>query len=67
MSNKTPKEKPMNELHEHIKERIKIWEWLCRGYGIHGLEFRDFKNLTKEWLIKNYNLSEEYFKITYEQ
>jgi hypothetical protein len=45
-----------------ITERIKIWEWLCRGYGKHGLEFSDFKYITKEWLIRNYNVEESYFE-----
>jgi hypothetical protein len=49
-------------MEDYIKEKIRIWEWLCRGYGRHGLEFRDFKGITKECLIRNYNVEEEYFK-----
>ena len=44
-----------------IEERIKIWEWLCRGYGIHGLQFSDYKHLTKEWLVEHYNVELSYF------
>jgi hypothetical protein len=49
-------------MEDYIKERIRIWEWLCRGYGRHGLQFRQFQYITKEWLIKNYNVEEEYFR-----
>ena len=49
-------------MEDYIKERIRIWEWLCRGYGRHGLQFKQFQYITKEWLIKHYNVEEEYFK-----
>jgi hypothetical protein len=51
-----------SNMEDYIKERIRIWEWFIRGYGRHGLEFRDFKGITKEWLIGNYNVEEDYFK-----
>lgn len=47
---------------QELYERLKIWEWLCRGYGRHGLEFRHFKYLTKEWIVERYNVELSYFK-----
>jgi hypothetical protein len=49
-------------MEDTVEDRIRIWEWFCRGYGRHGLEFRWIKYITKEWLIRNYNVEEDYFK-----
>ena len=47
---------------EQTYEKSKILTWLINGYGRLGISITSLPMLTKEWIIKNYNVELEYFK-----
>jgi len=36
-------------------------EWFIDGIGIHGISWIQFKSLTPEWIVENYNVEMSYF------
>jgi hypothetical protein len=37
-------------------------EWFIDGIGIHGICWSQFKSITPEWIVENYNVEMSYFK-----
>lgn len=43
-------------------ERLKVLEWLIDGYGVHGIPILSSSNITKEFIIENFNVNPSYFE-----
>jgi hypothetical protein len=37
--------------------------WFIDGIGRHGITWNQFKHLTPEWIIENYNVEMSYFEM----
>ena len=37
-------------------------EWFINGVGKHGISWSQFKFLTPEWIVENYNVEISYFE-----
>lgn len=46
---------------KQLDDMQKIFEWYYNAPGIHCLPVSALKHITKEWLIKNYNVEPDYF------
>jgi hypothetical protein len=46
---------------QKLEEKRKILRWLINGYGKIGLPLSAVSVLTKEWVVKNYNVEMSYF------
>ncbi len=52
----------LKPLLEELDEKAIILQWLIKGYGLTGILLAGVKVLTKEWIVKNYNMEMNYFK-----
>ena len=56
------KQRTYQECLDYFDEKSKILKWLISGSGVHGLPVSALSYLTKERIIKLYNVEPEYFK-----
>jgi len=52
----------LKPFHDELNEKSKILNWLIHGYGRIGIPISGVKVLTKEWIVKHYNVEMSYFK-----
>ena len=45
-----------------LDQKLVILKWLIDGRNIHCIPMNLGKSITKEWLIKHYNVDEAYFE-----
>lgn len=43
-------------------ERLKVLEWLIDSYGVHSIPISSAPNITKEFIIENFNVNPSYFE-----
>jgi len=54
-------EKIHNDILSELDDKILILKWLINGQGRLGIPISYFPLITKEWIIKNYNVEPSYF------
>jgi len=53
----------MKEIDEKIYERIQLLKWLIMGQNVHCIPVTKSLLITKEWVVKHYNVEMSYFEM----